>query len=71
MENVFLGKQPILDRHQQLVAYELLFRTSINNNQAEVWNDSHASANVLVNAYGYLDIQQILGNLRGFINGHL
>lgn len=68
MENVFLGKQPILDRHQQLVAYELLFRTSINNNQAEVWNDSHASANVLVNAYGYLDIQQILGNLRGFIN---
>jgi len=68
MENAFLGKQPILDRNQNLVAYELLFRTSMNNNQAEVLSDSHASANVLVNAYGYLGIEEILGNLRGFIN---
>lgn len=31
MENIFLGKQPILDRNQNLVAYELLFRTTEDN----------------------------------------
>ncbi|SCX17360.1 diguanylate phosphodiesterase [Nitrosomonas eutropha] len=68
MENAFLGKQPILDRNQKLIAYELLFRTAMDINQAEVSDGFHASANVVVNAYGYLGIQQVLGNLRGFIN---
>lgn len=68
MEDVFLGKQPILDRDQKLVAYELLFRSTKEVNRAEVLNDFHASANVVVNAYGYLGIQQVLGDLRGFIN---
>lgn len=68
MENVFLGKQPILDRNQNLVAYELLFRTTENDNQANVSDGFRASANVVVNVYGYLGIQRVLGNLRGFIN---
>ena len=29
--NVFLGRQPILDRQQQLFAYELLFRSGSEN----------------------------------------
>ena len=48
MENVFLGKQPILDRNQNLVAYELLFRTTENDNQANVSDGFRASANVVV-----------------------
>ena len=67
MENIFLGKQPILDRNQSLVAYELLFRTT-EDNQAKVLDGFRASANVVVNVYGYLGIQRVLGNLRGFIN---
>jgi len=67
MKNIFLGKQPILDRQQNLVAYELLFRTTTDN-EAIVSDGFHASANVVVNAYGHLGIQQVLGNLRGFIN---
>lgn len=67
MENTFFGKQPILDRNQNLVAYELLFRSG-DENMAEVSDDVHASANVVVNAYGHLGIQQVLGSLRGFIN---
>ncbi|MDF0678981.1 MAG: EAL domain-containing protein [Nitrosomonas sp.] len=67
MENIFLGKQPILDRNQNLVAYELLFRTT-EDNQANVSDGFRASANVVVNVYGHLGIQQVLGNLRGFIN---
>jgi c-di-GMP-related signal transduction protein len=27
LQEVFLGRQPILDRNQQLFAYELLFRS--------------------------------------------
>ena len=27
LQEVFLGRQPILDREQQLFAYELLFRS--------------------------------------------
>lgn len=70
MENLFLGKQPILDRNRNLIAYELLFRSG-RENAAEVSDDVHASANVVVNAYGHLGIQQVLGSLRGFINiGH-
>lgn len=70
MNNIFLGKQPILDRHQNLIAYELLFRTTADNKAkiSDSSHASHASANVVINAYGYLGIQQILGNLRGFIN---
>lgn len=67
MENIFLGKQPILDRNQNLVAYELLFRTT-EDNQVKISDGFRASANVVVNVYGHLGIQQVLGNLRGFIN---
>lgn len=67
MLNVFLGRQPILDRKQNLVAYELLFRTGAGNS-AHITNDVHASANVVINAYGQLGIQRVLGRQRGFIN---
>ncbi len=67
MDNVFLGRQPILDRNQSLVAYELLFRSG-QTDLAGISDDVHASANVVVNAYGQLGIQRVLGEQRGFIN---
>lgn len=67
MKNIFLGRQPILDREHNLVAYELLFRNS-QDNWAQITNDVHASASVVVNAYGQMGIRQVLGDLRGFIN---
>lgn len=67
MEEVFLGRQPILDRNQNLVAFELLFRAG-QINEANVTNNVHASASVMVNAYGQLGIQRVLGQQRGFIN---
>ncbi|MGG7054282.1 EAL and HDOD domain-containing protein [Nitrosomonas sp. ANs5] len=67
MLNVFLGRQPILNRKQNLVAYELLFRAG-SGNSAHIINDVQASANVVINAYGQLGIQRVLGRQRGFIN---
>lgn len=68
MENVFLGKQPILDRNQKLIAYELFFRSNERDEKADFSNDLTATANVIVNAYGHFGIQNILGEQRGFIN---
>lgn len=64
---VFIGRQPILDRKQELFAYELLFRTS-NENSATVHDDLAATASVISHAFGELGIEQALGPYRGFIN---
>jgi len=65
---VFIGRQPILDRSQQLVAYELLFRRSRQKNSAEVYDDLAATANVIMHAFADLGIEAALGPYKGFIN---
>lgn len=67
MDDIFLGRQPILDRKQNLIAFELLFRLG-DVAVANVTNHISATANVIVNAYGALGIQEVLGQQRGFIN---
>lgn len=68
MENIYLAKQPILDRNKDLVAFELFFRSQELENSANPGNGLSATANVIVNAYGHLGIQNVLGQQRGFIN---
>lgn len=68
MEGFFLGRQPILDRNQNLVAFELLFRHEETEEMASDANNLSSTANVIVSAYGQLGIQNVLGRLRGFIN---
>jgi hypothetical protein len=43
-EEIFIGRQPILDRGQQLVAYELLFRSGSKHNSIKITNLRHASS---------------------------
>lgn len=66
-DQLFLGRQPILDREQRLFAYELLFRNSASN-AAEVTDGIQATATVIINAFAELGIVAALGNYRGFIN---
>lgn len=66
-EEIFLGRQPILDRRQQLHAYELLFRSGMKN-EAEIQNPLAASASVISHAFAHLGIDRALGPYRGFIN---
>ncbi len=68
MGSICLGRQPILDRNHNLVAFELLFRQEGVEEAANVTNDLSASANVIVNAYGKFGIHNVLGRQRGFIN---
>jgi EAL and modified HD-GYP domain-containing signal transduction protein len=62
-----LGRQPILDRKGNLVAYELLFRNSTQNS-AQVSDDFLASAHVIQNAISQIGLERLLGNRLGFIN---
>lgn len=66
-DQLFLGRQPILDREQRLVAYELLFRNGTRNS-AEVTDGVQATATVIANAFSELGVEAALGSCRGFIN---
>lgn len=65
--NYLLGRQPILNRDEELVAYELLFR-SAGSQTADVTDASHATANVIINTLIGFGIEDILGKHKGFIN---
>lgn len=69
-EKFYLGRQPILDRKQEIVGYELFFR-SAGLDYAKFDSYSHASASVITNALAAFGIQEVLGGKFGFINVHL
>ena len=66
-EVVFLGRQAIFDRNDRLFAYELLFRTA-GKNEADIANDSHATAQVIINTMTGVGMERVLGNIPGLIN---
>ncbi len=64
---VFVGRQPILDQHENLVAYELLFRNS-RKNFAEIRDEAAATATVLGRVFSQFGIEVALGAYQGYIN---
>jgi c-di-GMP-related signal transduction protein len=64
---LFLGRQPILDRNQNLAAFELLFRSG-HFNGAQIEDDVFASATVINHAFSELGVETVLGKHTGFIN---
>jgi len=66
--NTFLGRQPIVDRDEQTVAYELLFRGSADATSAHFSNYERAATRVVVNTFVSMGVRAVLGPYRGFIN---
>lgn len=64
---LFLGRQPILDVRQEIVGYELLFRSS-DCNRSSYDSQNFASASVIANALTNFGLHEVLGNKLGFIN---
>ncbi|QDU40382.1 EAL domain protein [Maioricimonas rarisocia] len=62
-----IGRQPIFDAHKQVVAYELLFRSS-QKNAATVLDEDQATGDVLVNAFVEIGLEGLVGNKLAFIN---
>ena len=67
-QQFFLARQPILDRNESLCAFELLFRSDEKSLEAGVVSDTHATAQVMLNAFGDMGIANVLGAHKGFIN---
>lgn len=63
----YLGRQPIVDARENLVGYELLFRSSPVN-AAHVVDDFAATATVIRHAFVDLGVAEVLGDRLGYIN---
>ncbi len=68
-KELFLGRQPILDRDQKLFAYELLFRScsADKGNFASFHDGNQATATVITNAFAEFSMAEALGPYQGFI----
>lgn len=66
-QELFLGRQPILDRRQNIAAYELLFRSG-HFEGATFEDDVFASTTVINHAFTELGVEAVLGKHPGFIN---
>lgn len=66
LNSFFLARQPILNRDQRLVAYELLFRNT-HCGGADVTDDAAATATVIAHASD-LGMEQVVGQQLAYIN---
>lgn len=67
MKDVFVGRQPILDRQQKLFAYELLFRSSMTGGFPNV-DGGVATSSVLSTSFFVAGIDSISNGSLSFIN---
>lgn len=67
IENVYLARQPIVDRNGGLYGFELLFRDGVGPMSAGM-DGMLATSTVVGNVLAEIGLQQVLGRLRGFLN---
>ena len=64
---VFIGRQPIFNLHEQVVAYELLYRSKNVNTFPMVDSDA-ATVDVLVNSFLSIGIEEVTNGKPCFVN---
>lgn len=65
--DIFIGRQPILDKEENVVAYELLYRNSATNRYEGLDHDS-ATIDVMVNSFTGIGIKEVGERKKCFIN---
>lgn len=70
MRHIALARQPIIDRHGALVAYELLFRYAATDTEAHTEHGAPgtATASVIHTAFAEIGMAEVLGQFLGYIN---
>lgn len=63
-----LGRQPILDRNEEVVGFELLFRSVGSRDRAEFSDASFASSHVILHTLSAFGLEKVLGGHSGFFN---
>jgi EAL and modified HD-GYP domain-containing signal transduction protein len=66
-EGIYLARQSILDRNQELYAFELLFRSG-HANAAQFTDGTRATATVMQHVLNEFGLDAVLGKYKGFIN---
>ena len=64
--DVFIARQPIFDRENNILGYELLFRDSNENFSRS--NGDEATINVIRNSFINIGISKVTSGKRAFIN---
>lgn len=67
-DQVFIGRQPIVDAQQKIIGYELLFRSNSTDNVAQIEDDFSAGAQVLINTLSNLGTEWLMGDKLAFLN---
>ncbi len=65
MENVYIGRQPIVDTQNKIFAYELLY--SDGNQESEIDSSRFASASVISNVLNRFGTKALLGGRMAFV----
>lgn len=65
--NIFVGRQPIYNRDQQVVAYELLYRAG-EDNCAVIDDGDRATTEVIINSVLDIGLEAIVGKYTAFFN---
>jgi c-di-GMP-related signal transduction protein len=68
MSDVFVGRQPILEKDRSIFGYELLFRSNQAAGGANIASNIRATASVMTNTLNNIGLKQLIGERRGFIN---
>lgn len=68
MSEVFVGRQPLLDRRGTTIGYELLYRSTASARAARVVDGEAATAGVLSNAMTEIGLDRLVGNKLAFFN---
>jgi EAL and modified HD-GYP domain-containing signal transduction protein len=66
-QTIYLARQPIVDANKELVGFELLFRATARN-VAEATDNVFATSTVIANAFAEIGLDQVIGNVDGFLN---
>ena len=64
---IFIGRQPIFNLHEQIVAYELLYRNKESNSFPMIDSDA-ATVNVLINSFVNIGIDEVAKGRPCFVN---
>jgi len=65
---IMVGRQPIFNRHQGVVGYELLFRSPESKDSAQFADGDKATSEVILNTFSSIGLQNIVGKEIAFIN---
>jgi len=59
---LFVGRQPIVNNRREIVAYQLLFRSDLLTDAADIHDDVAATGDVLRNTLNNIGLEAVLGD---------